>query len=160
MAPASPDAPISGFGPSGADKRRPTLSICIRCRDEREEANGQLRGGARLAQAVLEAGIDQAALDVRGVRCISQCKRSCAIALSGPDRFTYIFGDLDPTQHAKDVVDLARLYVQSADGFMARNDRPAPMRAGVLGRVPPLMWSGDAVETITLTSSNLKEPCR
>ena len=148
MAPASPDAPISGFGPSGADKRRPTLSICIRCRDEREEANGQLRGGARLAQAVLEAGIDQAALDVRGVRCISQCKRSCAIALSGPDRFTYIFGDLDPTQHAKDVVD------------MARNDRPAPMRAGVLGRVPPLMWSGDAVETITLTSSNLKEPCR
>lgn len=154
-----PEAPASGPNVDGTVERRPTLSICLRCRDQREDVNNHIRGGARLAQAILEAGIDHAALSVRGVHCISQCKRPCVMALSGPDRFTYLFGDLDPTRHAQDVVELARLYVQSPDGFMARNERPPPMRAGVLGRVPPLGFSGTAVETITLSSFNLKEPC-
>lgn len=143
--------------PGGAVLQRPVLSICLRCRDDREMRNDEVRGGARLAKAVLQTGIEEAALDVRGVHCMSQCKRPCAVAVSGPNRFTYLFGDLDPTRHAQDVVDLAVLYVRSPNGFMARNDRPEVMRAGVLGRVPPLDWSGAAVETVTLTPQTLKE---
>ena len=157
MARACFDALVTGPNQNSAVKRRPTLSICLRCRDDREEVSNQVRGGTRLAQAVLQAGIEEAALDVRGVHCISQCKRPCVVALSGPDRFTYIFGDLDPTQHARDVVELSALYLRSSTGFMERSDRPQSMRAGVLGRVPPLGWSGAAVETTTLTPPGLKE---
>ena len=152
------DALINRPNQNSAGDRYPALSICLRCRDDREDVSNQVRGGTRLAQAVLKAGIEEAALDVRGVHCISQCKRPCAIAISGPDRFTYLFGDLDPSQHARDVVELALLYVQSPNGFMTRSDRPQSMRAGVLGRVPPLGWSGAAVETITLTPPTFKEP--
>ena len=35
-------------------------------------------------------------LKVRGVYCMSQCKRSCVVSFTAPDRFTYTFGDLDP----------------------------------------------------------------
>ena len=141
----------------GAFQKRPALSICLRCRDHREAISGEVRGGARLAQAALEAGIADAVLDVRGVHCLSQCKRPCVVAVSGPDRFTYLFGDLDPTQHARDLIELAALYVGSPKGFMARRDRPQSMRASVLGRVPPLGWTGAAVETITLTHPRVKE---
>ncbi|MEM1047366.1 MAG: DUF1636 domain-containing protein [Pseudomonadota bacterium] len=158
MARASRDAIDIGSNPDGAVQQRPIRSICLRCRDDRETISADIRGGARLAQAVLQSGIKEAALDVRGVHCLSQCKRPCTVAISGPDRFTYLFGDLDPTCHAQDVVDLAALYVRSPNGFMARNDRPQAMRAGVLGRVPPLGWSGAAVETVTLTPPTLKEP--
>lgn len=158
MARTSRDAVEYGATPGGAVQRRPVLTICLRCRDDRETISEDVRGGTRLAQAVLQAGIEDAALDVRGVHCLSQCKRPCAVAVSGPDRFTYLFGDLDPTRHAREVVDLAILYARSPNGFMARNDRPEAMRAGVLGRVPPLDWSGAAVETVTLTPPTLKEP--
>ena len=81
---------------------------------------------------------------------MSQCKRPCAIALSGHDRFTYLFGDLDPTCHAADVLALAATYAATPDGFMHRNHRPLVMQAGILGRIPPLSVSGDLVEAIQM----------
>ncbi|MEM7178073.1 MAG: DUF1636 domain-containing protein [Pseudomonadota bacterium] len=142
---------------NGVVHPRPSLSICLRCRDGRETINQEVRGGARLSAAVLRIGIADAALDIRGVHCLSQCKRPCTIALSGPDRFTYLFGDLDPTRDAPEIVTLAALYLRTPHGFMARDERPKPLRAGVLGRVPPLGWSGAAVETIPLSPLTTKE---
>ena len=158
MARASLDAPTTGSSQDDAEPRHPTLSICLSCRDDREDVNDGIRGGTRLAQAVLRSVKDEAALDIRGVHCLSQCKRPCTVALSCPNRFTYIFGDLDPTRHAPDIIELAALYARSPNGFRARGDRPPPMRSGILGRVPPLGWSGAAVETISLFPTSLKEP--
>lgn len=158
MARACLDALVTGPNQDSAVERSPTLYICLRCRDDRENVSDKVRGGTRLAHAMLQADVEEAAVDVRGVHCISQCKRPRVVALSGPDRFTYIFGDLDPTRHARHVVEQAVLYLRSPTGFMARSDRPEPMRAGVLGRVPPLGWSGAAVETVPLIPSNPKEP--
>ena len=79
-----------------------TLSICLRCRDGREDRNTDLdqRGGRRLAHAVADAFPDSTAasrgIRLRGVNCMSNCKRPCTIALSGPGRFTYLFGRSRP----------------------------------------------------------------
>lgn len=131
---------------------RLTLSICLRCRDGRETHDADLdqRGGRRLAQAVARAFPDSEAAQrgvlLRGVNCMSQCKRPCAIALSGPARFNYLFGDLDPTQHVDDVLSVAAAYADTEDGFLPRPSRPEVLRAGVLGRIPPLGFDGDLVE--------------
>ncbi len=77
---------------------------------------------------------------------MSQCKRACTLSLTAPEAFTWIFGDLDPERHAEDVITLARLYQKSPDGFMARDARPEPMRAGVLGRLPPIASEHEIVE--------------
>ena len=75
----------------------PVLSICTSCRDGREAVDGS-RGGTRLAQSVVSQLEVRTAteLTLRGVQCMSQCKRPCIASLSGHNRFTYVFGDIDP----------------------------------------------------------------
>lgn len=136
------------------DHDKLTLSICLRCRDGREERDTDLdqRGGRRLAQAVTEVFEGSAAasrgIALRGVNCMSQCKRPCTIALTGPGRFSYLFGDLDPEIHASDVLAVASAYADTPDGFLPRNERPEVLRAGILGRIPPMAFSGDLVEPL------------
>ena len=76
----------------------PFLSICTSCRDDSKKAVDGSRGGTRLAQVVIKQLDARTAtkLKLRGVQCISQCKRPCIASLSGHDRFTYVFGDIDP----------------------------------------------------------------
>ena len=128
------------------------LSVCLRCRDGREDEHADQRGGARfaraLAAAIAEQGGDLPAFVARGVRCMSQCKRACTVSLTAPGAFTWLFGDLDPEAHADDVLALVRIYAQSPDGFMARADRPPPMRAGVLGRLPPIGSVHEIIEPL------------
>ncbi|MEM7693102.1 MAG: DUF1636 domain-containing protein [Pseudomonadota bacterium] len=128
------------------------LTVCLRCRDGREAESHEIRGGARLARAVHNAMRDSEgtlpAFQARGVRCMSQCKRPCTVSLTAPDAFTWLFGDLDPEAHAADILALVRLYAKSPGGFMARDTRPAPMRAGVLGRLPPIGAPHDLIEPL------------
>ncbi|WP_420405597.1 DUF1636 family protein [Nisaea sp.] len=137
------------------DNNELTLSICLRCRDGRETRDTDLdqRGGRRLARAVVEAFPESTAarlgVQLRGVHCMSQCKRPCTIALSSPGRFTYLFGDLDPALHAGDVLSVAAAYADVADGFLPRQERPRVLRAGILGRIPPLGSADDLVESLT-----------
>ena len=147
--------PFSQAGTVGDDG--PTLSICLRCRDGREDGNADLdsRGGRRLAQVVARALPDSTAarrgILLRGVNCMSNCKRPCTIALSGPGRFTYLFGDLDPTLHAGDVLSVAAAYAEAEGGYLPRPVRPEVLRAGILGRIPPLGFAGNLVEPLSLT---------
>ncbi len=137
-----------------------TLSICLRCRDGREDSDTGLgqRGGRRLAQLAADAFPDSTAarrgVRLRGVNCMSNCKRPCAIALSAPGRFTYLFGDLAPTLHAGDVLSVAAAYAEAEDGYMSRPMRPEVLRAGTLARIPPLGFAGDLVEPLSPTPRN------
>ena len=133
----------------------PTLSICQTCRDGREAERGDIRGGTRLAGAVCDLVARQGCdADLRGVRCMSQCKRPCTVALSAPGRFTYLFGDLDPHQDAHAVLDLLPLYLAEPLGFMPRDRRPPPLRAGILGRIPPLEPMSDLVDPLPLAEKD------
>ncbi|MCY4591854.1 MAG: DUF1636 family protein [Alphaproteobacteria bacterium] len=147
---------LPSFGQAGDDG--PTLSICLRCRDAREDSNSglELRGGRRLAQAVAHAFPDSTAarrgIRLRGVNCKSNCKRSCAIAFSAPGRLTCLFGDLDPTLHAGDVLCVAAAYAEAEAeaGYLPRPARPEVLRAGILARIPPLGFAGDLDEPLCL----------
>ena len=140
-----------------------TLSICLRCRDGRETRDTDLdqRGGRRLSRAVVarfaESEAAQLGVRLRGVNCMSQCKRPCTIALSAPGRFTYLFGDLDPEINAPEVLEIAAAYAKSETGFLARPDRPKVLQAGILGRIPPLGHCGDLVEPLVPCQTNIKE---
>lgn len=137
-----------------------TLSICLRCRDGREERETDLqqRGGRRLAHVVAQhfetSEAAKRGVRLRGVHCMSQCKRPCTIALSGPDRFTYLFGDLDPKIGAEDVLSVAAAYADAQDGFLPRQSRPKVLQAGILGRIPPMGFDGEMVEPLVSTPTH------
>ena len=125
----------------------PVLSICTSCRDGREVVDGS-RGGTRLAQVVVTQLGARAAtkLKLRGVRCMSQCKRPCIASLSSHDRFTYVFGDIDAENpdHVDALFELVVRYKTTPEGFLKRRERPEALRSNILGRLPPLR-SGSAL---------------
>src|SRR5690606_4991222 len=92
---------------------------------------------------------------LRHVQCMSQCRRPCVVAFSGPQRFTYLFGDLDPALHATEVLATFAVYQQKDEGFLERADRAPPLRTGILARVPPLITASPLVEDVALSCSDV-----
>jgi predicted metal-binding protein len=128
----------------------PVLSICLTCRDGREALH-KTRGGARLARKVLQENGVKNAITLRGVRCMSQCKRPCIASFSAPECFTYVFGDLDPdrTDHIDALFEFASLYGLASEGFLKRDERPEVLRASILGRLPPIESNSPLVTYLT-----------
>lgn len=131
---------------------RAALSVCVRCRggDGGDDADPRL--GARLADAIeaeLTGGAwSGGAFDLRRIRCMSQCRRPCVVAFSHPRRFTYLFGDLAPATDAGAVAAAFSLWLSRPDGYVTRDERPAPLRAGILARIPPLCRRHELVTAV------------
>lgn len=127
------------------------LSVCMTCRDGRETCQ-ETRGGARLAQNVAKYVLNHSLphIKIRGVKCMSQCKRPCIVSLTAENQFTYIFGDLDPDEnvHVEALIELTALYENSTEGFLERKDRPKVLQANILGRLPPLGSQSELVTDI------------
>ncbi len=118
-----------------------TLHVCTSCRPPGSPREPRESRPGFILYQELRAMFDDSPLkpwvDVRPAECLSVCPRPCGIALSSPGAWTYIFGDQQPGESVPDIVECVSLYIESLDGFMPREERPKPLRAGVLGRVPP-----------------------
>ena len=126
---------------------KPTLSICLSCRDGREEFY-MTRGGRRFAKKLLNKNLLKKQVNLRGVNCMSNCKRACTISLTAKKSFTYIFGDIDPenSEYSESLIELVSKYSLSSDGFLRRRDRPLLFQSSILGRLPPIQ-SNSAIVT-------------
>jgi predicted metal-binding protein len=118
--------------------------VCTRCRSASHDP-GDPRCGAALLEAVQDAARGDPTLRVQGVACMSGCTRGCVAAVLGADKVGYLFGDLAPdASSAADLLRLAQLHDARPDGFVARADRPERLRAGIIGRLPPVRWIASA----------------
>ena len=117
----------------------PLLSICVTCRDNREEIYGE-RGGARLARKVHQELGNKKLVKLRGVECMSNCKRACILSLTSLNGFTYMFGDIDPnrSEYVKSLKDLISNYKSRPAEFLRRRETPESFRSNILGRLPPI----------------------
>jgi len=75
---------------------------------------------------------------VEPVECLSNCNRSCTVAVTAPGKWTYVLGALDPDLHADDVLAFARLHRAHEAGLPAWRERPEYLRKNTISRVPPL----------------------
>jgi predicted metal-binding protein len=116
------------------------LFVCITCRLNGETTEDQQpRPGARLIgilSQLIEDG--QQDIEIVPVECLSNCTRGCTVAVSGPGKWTYVLGALDPEQHADDIVRFARLHHAHAEGLPVWRERPVHIRKNTIARVPPL----------------------
>ena len=117
----------------------PLLSICVTCRDNREDFYGD-RGGTRFAKKVFQELKIKRLINIRGVKCMSNCKRACILSLTSLNGFTYMFGDIDPnkSEYIKSLKDLISIYKSKTDGFLHRKERPKLFRSNIVGRFPPM----------------------
>ena len=118
-----------------------TLHVCTSCRPRGTPREPRAtRPGFILYQQlrdIFEISPLKHRVTVSPAECLSICPRPCGVALSLPESWTYLFGDQQPTEALKDIVDCVTLYLESPDGFMARASRPKSLRNSILGRVPP-----------------------
>ena len=117
----------------------PLLSVCLTCRDNREEIYGD-RGGTRLARKVHQELGNNKLVKLRGVECMSNCKRACILSLTSLNGFTYMFGDIDPnrSEYVKSLKNLISTYKSRPAGYLRRRERPETYRSNILGRLPPI----------------------
>lgn len=115
-----------------------TLHVCVTCLagEDRETAP---RAGRRLHDALVEAQRrqdDPPCFRIVEAECLSNCNRGCSVALSGPGRWSYVYGDLGQAS-VDDLLTGASRYAATRDGLVPWRERPTIFRKGVIARIPP-----------------------
>jgi predicted metal-binding protein len=121
-----------------------TLHVCITCRAGQTIPEGEPTPGARLRDAIIEAGVPEG-VNLVPVECLSACSQGCSVALSAPGRWSYVYGRLSQA-NARDVVAGATAYAAASDGIVPWRSRPEIFRKQSLARIPPIVPLPEAAE--------------
>lgn len=116
---------------------RAVLHVCTTCRGTLPDDDPDPcapRAGARLLAAL--SGDAPPGVRIRPVECLSACSQGCAVALSGPAKWSYVYGRLTPDDAAQ-ILSGAAAYAAAADGVVPWRERPAIFRKQSLARIPP-----------------------
>jgi predicted metal-binding protein len=117
--------------------------VCTTCRSTAPSdasplaAEPEIRAGAQLYAALTQAPAPEG-VTIRAVECLSNCNRGCTVALRGGNRWSYVYGNLDPHAHVETVLDGASRYRNAADGLVPWRERPEHFRKNCIARIPPL----------------------
>ena len=121
-----------------------TLYVCTTCKRGEPVPEGTPAPGAELHAALLALGAPQ---DVRivGVECLSACNTGCAVSLSMPGGWSYVYGRLG-AENAADILEGAAKYAATSDGIVVWRDRPVIFRKQSIARIPPHTLYDEAAE--------------
>jgi predicted metal-binding protein len=114
------------------------VSVCVSCKT----ADTGARAGAEMFEA-MKALLGDAAVMVRPVQCLSVCKRPATVAVTSPDGYTFLFGDLQTDSGSAALLSFVQSYQTSDYGLVPWRERAEVLRKGMVARVPPLRWSPD-----------------
>src|SRR5271170_1995039 len=131
-------APVDMIGTERATSAgAPIIYVCVTCRPV-GEPDSALRPGAILAAATARAAAGTE-VQVRPMKCLANCSRGPSAAMRCTGSWTYVFGGLD-VGCAEALVEGARLLARAADGILPWRGRPAPLKRGLIARVPPIEY--------------------
>jgi predicted metal-binding protein len=115
-----------------------TLYVCVTCRAG-EDRDTVPRPGRRLHDALADAQRRQdspPSFRIVEAECLSNCDRGCSVALTGPGRWSYVYGDLGQAS-VDELLAGASRYAATEDGLVPWRERPTIFRKGVIARIPP-----------------------
>jgi predicted metal-binding protein len=119
------------------------LLVCTTCRSAlpgtlpATDRDDMARAGAQLLERLHLADLPETVRLVP-VECLSNCSRGCTVALRGPGRWTYIYGNLDPALHLAPLMDGIARFAAAPDGLVPWRERPDHFRKNCIARIPPL----------------------
>jgi predicted metal-binding protein len=159
---AAPLTRAAGAGETGMDfghealVDRAEIVACITCGGAAREPDGRTRGEHLLERLERErAARGDIGVDVRPVRCLWACKRSCAVLLRSPARPGYVIVELEPSElSACALLDYAVLYAGAPDGAVPYKAWPAPLKGHFLCRIP----AGEPPRDATIDDALPPEP--
>ena len=128
----------------GASEAPVVISICTTCKSQ--DAAAEVVGPILLAAVRDIISSDVSGIAIRAVQCLGVCKRPTTAAVSGPDRYTFVFADLQPADGAAALRDFAKSYARSDYGLVPWRERAQVLRRGMIARIPPAIWSPETGE--------------
>ena len=117
------------------------ISVCTTCKTQ--DVGAELVGPNLLAAVRDIISSADRGIAVRAVQCLGVCKRPTTAAVSGPDRYTFVFADLQPADGAPALRNFALSYARSDYGLVPWRERAQVLRRGMIARIPPAIWSPD-----------------
>jgi len=130
--------PADGPAPS-TSRGAVVVSVCTTCKS----SDGSVVGPDMFAAVKAAIGADDENVTVRPVQCLSVCKRPATVAVSSPDGYTFLFGDLETESGTAALKSFIRSYQKSDYGLVPWRERADVLRKGMVARVPPAAWSPD-----------------
>jgi predicted metal-binding protein len=121
-----------------------TLHVCTTCKAGEPLPDGLPRPGALLHAALLAEGAPEG-VRIVGVECLSACNTGCAVALTMPGGWSYVYGRLT-LDDVPAILEGAAKYAATADGIVPWRDRPTVFRKQSIARIPPLTPHEEAAE--------------
>lgn len=116
------------------------VSVCVSCK---AAGTGELVGPSMFEAAKAAFDNGDASVVVRPVQCLSVCKRPATVAVTSPDGYTFLFGDLQNESGSAALMSFVQSYQKSDYGLVPWRERAEVLRKGMIARVPPLRWSPD-----------------
>ena len=115
------------------------VSVCISCKAA--DGSGAVVGPDMFDALNAAFGDGDAAIMVRPVQCLSVCKRPATVAVTSPDGYTFLFGDLQTDSGSAALVSFVESYQKADYGLVPWRERAEVLRKGMVARVPPMRWS-------------------
>lgn len=110
------------------------LFICQSCFYScQEKQQNNISGGTHLLNQILELVENwdgRSQLDIQPVECLWACKQHCTVAFSAPQKSTYLFMNLAPTD-GEALLQFGEAYFKSSDGSVDWGDIPKALRSGI-----------------------------
>lgn len=102
----------------------------------------------RLRTAVAANDTINTKITVAEVICITACYNPCAVAFQTEQKASYVFGDMLPEEDVGDILAFVHQYAQLQDGWCSSVDCPGKLLTNAIARIPAMLFSTQAFETI------------
>lgn len=109
------------------------VSVCTTCKADDATAGPELLAATRAAVGY--------GATVRAVQCLGVCKRPGTIAVTAPDRYIFVFGDIVGEAGANAIATFVESFAKAKLGLVPWRERPEIIRRGLVARIPPAIWS-------------------
>jgi predicted metal-binding protein len=123
-----------------------TLFVCKSCHRSSEQlAENQICDGKILLDTLTRLSGQQFAeedLEIKPVGCLWACRRGCVVALTNPEKRTYLLVDLPPDEeYATALLQLAQMYVSHRKGAFIWDKLPQQLEASMFACIPSALSS-------------------
>ncbi len=112
-----------------------TLYVCTTCKAGEPLPEGDVPSGTHL-YAALKRESTPGGIRIIGVECLSACNSGCAISLTKPGAWSYVYGRLT-LDDVPAILEGAGKYAATTDGIVTWRERPTVFRKQSIARIPP-----------------------
>ncbi|HBW29953.1 DUF1636 family protein [Anabaena sp. FACHB-709] len=121
-----------------------TLFVCKSCHRSSEElAENQPCDGSILLDKITSLYSEKFAteeLEIQSVGCLWACSRGCVVALSSPEKPTYLLVDLPPdAENASALLEFTQMYINNRKGAFMWEKLPKELESAIFASIPSVL---------------------